>query len=582
MDEGSSVSILSKRISCIDQCLKHFAETTAATTRTLPVARSTTTNLFQSSKSSSLAEITLTYAPISLEKQFQDFYRLLHAALVPTENTSRASRSNASAFVQGTRGSGKTLLLNQVLAAISDEIQQTQRCPMFRIVHVNGLLVPGHSVHTVVREILQQLSEVALQERANKRSKMVDENDNTTDHMGKLLKLKQTSFANQLQLLTEIIQLACVDGIPILFVLDELDTFLGGGNRGLATGFMHQDRQLLLYHLLERVATQGSFCSLVGLTSDSAIMMRLEKRIKSRAEGTAKFFLTGPCRTYQDLTNVLCSQILKGNDDDITSDAQRLKQELSEILSASNSTEDRVQQRVQETLFRDYRLGKDMRWFTRVMYHALSLYRYDLVEKSTQTPENASNLSAVVQAFHSRYLEEALIDMGGSFVKDNISAASNLAEQESDQRIQALRDLPGPQVALVLVARRILHRDSSSSRNQNEAALQHQQLTLSRMLHEYQSSYKGQSASYSSRVLRNAFTELMEVGLFRPAADHTGTGPFQYQHRDDSLYSYNNMDVVERMPLHLTLDIHREVKPAIENNILNCSTALREWGRKTN
>jgi hypothetical protein len=192
----------------------------------------------------------------------------------------------------------------------------------------------------------------------------------------------------------------------------------------------------------------------------------------------------------------------------------------------------------------------------------------------------------VAYAFHPKYLEEALVDMGGSFMKDTISGSTNnTSVPEPDRRIQALKDLQGPQVALVLAARRILYRDSSGSshRNQNEAAFQQQQLTLGRILHEYQSSYKGQSASYySGRILRNAFTELMEVGLFRPAADHAGSGPFQYQHRDDSLYSYNNMDVVERMPLHMTLDIHREVKPAIDNNILNCSTALREWGRKTN
>lgn len=247
-------SILVERIRCVEQSLLRFSETAAASRRTVVIPRSSTTDgLFQPSNAPSIADITSFYAPLTLDKQFQDLYRLLHPALLTSASASNLeSRSNASAFIQGTRGSGKTLLLNQVLAALTDEIQQTKKCPMFRMVHVNGLLVPGHSVNTVVREILQQLSDAAQEEAAPKKAR-IDNDGNTnvsdaTDHMGALLRLKQTSFTNQLQLLTEIIQLACVDGIPILFVLDELDTFLGGGNRAVTAGFMHQDRQLLLYH----------------------------------------------------------------------------------------------------------------------------------------------------------------------------------------------------------------------------------------------------------------------------------------------------------------------------------------------
>jgi hypothetical protein len=101
------------------------------------------------------------------------------------------------------------------------------------------------------------------------------------------------------------------------------------------------------------------------------------------------------------------------------------------------------------------------------------------------------------------------------------------------------------------------------------------------MVQEYQSSYKGLTSKYTQRVLRHNFMELLEIGIFRPANDHTGTGPLQYQYRDAFLYNCNNFDIMERMPLHMMVDIHVEVKTAIESNLFNCSTALREWGRKT-
>jgi hypothetical protein len=147
--------------------------------------------------------------------------------------------------------------------------------------------------------------------------------------------------------------------------------------------------------------------------------------------------------------------------------------------------------------------------------------------------------------------------------------------------MQVLCDLPGPSVALVLAARRILERDSSSHGALQSETSASPQLSLHRMLHEYQSSYRGQTANYSGPILRHAFAELLEIGIFRPALDHrVDSGILEYHHRDDALYSFNNMDGVERMPLQLTVDIHRVLKPAIEKDLLNCSTALREWGRK--
>jgi Cdc6-like AAA superfamily ATPase len=625
--DGSSGGIRCRRsrVRAVEKCLQNLTDAPAHTQRhrgrrpccrgstvvwstesgSATTTASSTENTSTNAASPSIAEISAAYAPVTLEKQFADLYPLLRKSLMVTavsksahdgEQQHQQRRVNVSAFIQGPRGSGKTLLLNRVLQALEDEISQTRATavdhnesaaavPLFRMVYINGLVVPGHSVTTIVREILQQLSDAAQQETmARKRakrdavgSKVGSQQDGRCDdheeedRLGKLLHLKQTSFSNQLQLLTEIIQLASVDGIPILFVLDELETFLSHGG------------QLLMYHLLDRISTEGSFCSLIGLTCDSSILTRLDKRIKSRAEGTAKFVLTGRCPSFTDLRRILCS-LVSPDDDDDTDAAKSLRDEVCQYFqkpAETSATAPPTQHpRLYDTLLRAYRTGKDVRWFCRLVFLALAIYRGDLLDEQASTE---TNCSATDCAFQSKYLEDALFDMGRAVNQD--SAISTHADSESagaaDHLVQALCDLPGPSVALVLAARRILERDSSSHGALQSETSVSPQLTLHRMLHEYQSSYRGQTANYSGPILHHAFAELLEIGIFRPALDHrAASGILEYHHRDDALYNYNNMDGVERMPLQLTVDIHRVLKPAIEKNLLNCSTALREWGRK--
>lgn len=657
---SSSHPCLSARLSCLDRALQRLSDTASASSfRTLLASTSSSSpssNIFaRAAAPPTLQEITDTYAPRTLEKQFEELYRTLHPALVvmgnknsnsnssqtgsaatssiKNDSSNSRSRSNVSAFVQGPRGSGKTLLLNRVLTALADEIRaassnSTINSRMFRLVYVHGITVPGHSVHTVVREILHQLTDAALHEHKAVVRKNNSNNNSQEDNGGddddkaeQFLRLKQTSFTNQLQLLTEILQLACVDGIPVLFVLDELDSFVASSlgnkrkrqaqhcnnnnnnssNASISTqnaGWTHshpEARQLLLYHLLERVATQGSFCSLVGLTADSAILTRLEKRIKSRAEGTARFMLTGPCPSYQtDLVPILLDCVVELEEmtetlnevdavNTTNGQAQQLRQEISRILlrnNAASSDHDDPAQTIYETLELEHRVGKDMRWFRRVLYHALASYRHDLLQQSSdRASEPLISLTA-------RYFEEALLDMGGSLPRQksttgNKNNNTNLNSViESDLRLQALRDLSGPQVALVLAARRILHRDASRTYNHhNSETAEQPQLTLHRMLHEYQAFFKGHSR-YSGSMLRRAFQDLLETGLVRPAADHTGLGPFQYMLRDNHNEAYSQS--VDMEPLHLTVDIHREVKRAIDEDAFHCSTALREWGKHTN
>lgn len=461
-------------------------------------------------------------APLTMETSFQELYSILRPALIER----RGRKQNASAIVQGARGSGKSLLVSRVLHKLQAELEPNTTTPTFRCVYVHGVSIPGHSIGSVVREILRQLSDTGDDPKRKE-----------------LLRLKHTSFTNQLALLTEMIQLACVDGIPILFVIDELDTLLTSKNDG---------RQLLLYHLLERVASEGSLCSLIGMTSDVGFLTKLEKRIKSRAEGTTRFLFTGPVRNYDDLIQILCGGLTK---------QERLRAEVMAAWSGRDACENRAR----EQLTRDHSLGKSVRYFFGVLEQALCLYRLDLCDqkkkKSLETNQDPSSPSL---AFTPKYLEEAL-----GLEQDN-TPVSNQKPLANDPRLQALYDLTGPQLIVILAARRILFRDSHSQKTESA-------LTFRRIQHEYNVSYKA-AKNYTMPILRTALLDLLEIGLVRPALDHSGFGPFRYQLRNDSLH---NEDFVERMPLHLTLDINREIKRALDDNRLNCAAAVREWGRKT-
>lgn len=125
---------------------------------------------------------------------------------------------------------------------------------------------------------------------------------------------------------------------------------------------------------------------------------------------------------------------------------------------------------------------------------------------------------------------------------------------------------------MVLAARRVLLRGET--------------LTCQAMIHEYQQA--SAVSRYSFLLLHRACLDLLDAGVLRPAMDHGGTGPLLYS----GASSTHQLPAPElqALPLHLTVDIHRELKPALEqattpqdassSNRIRCSTALREWGKR--
>lgn len=151
-----------------------------------------------------------------------------------------------------------------------------------------------------------------------------------------------------------------------------------------------------------------------------------------------------------------------------------------------------------------------------------------------------------------------------------------------------LLDLSGPQVAVLLAARRIEARDDARTNAEDEiestrkrgisggasGSLMALPLTYQRIQDEYTTSFVASgryticSDRYPHHVLYRSCMDLMEVDIIR----------LQYGH-NDILSSGAN---ISHSPLHVNLDWDLEFMGALKTGLLHCSTALREWGMKMN
>jgi Cdc6-like AAA superfamily ATPase len=511
--------------------------------------------------------IIRSFAPKGLEESFKQLHSILFPCLC--QQNENDATTTASAFVMGPRGSGKSLLLERCLAACRHQHPEAK----FRKVLVHGIVSRGEDVPSVVYEIIRQLSEVAYQETtttttSHHQQQQHPESPNKKNKRSKqekhMLRLRKSAFTSNLSLLESTLKIAEVDRIPVLLILDELDSFTDEG-----------ERQLLLYHLLDRVATPGSNLCLVGITSSFATLSLLEKRIRSRAEGTSKVCYVRPPGTYEELLEILkfkldgcrCLREIIDLMTRTTTTTRTTTATAEAVAGTKNDRKEDMKRKLSSTLVREFRLGKDLRWFSRLLLSALSLYRYDVVVMAEDAPP--------APKFRSQHLMEALEMMEAS-ISDDLTASStqhsNLCLVDGtavDARLQALLDLSKPQVALVLSARRLLRREA----HREEL---HIPLTLERIFQEYQSSFH-RGAKQNENLLPAAIL-LLERGILVPSMDHSGGGPLQYH----VLSLHKNLDPysLSRMPLHMPMEIHRELGEAMNRNLLECSTALKEWGKK--
>jgi Cdc6-like AAA superfamily ATPase len=571
-------------------------------------------------------------APIGLERQYHELLQVLQRGLLGkrvADSDCNAVSHNASALLMGPRGNGKTWVLEQCLHKLELDVKNYS-AQGFRVVRLNGLLLRGEDVGIAVREITRQIGQVALEEsfrRLHRRENQSDSNEPCEPyHMLKdflqreslTLRTRKTSFNSMLSFLDEVLRLARVDSIPLLIVLDELDAFLTSSHSSSTSsvGASYQshlamplhprahnnrnissistsspsNRQLLLYHLLDRVADHGSLISFVGITTRLSTVGMFEKRVKSRAEGTSKVIYFGHLSSYELLIDSLLSKVQETLDNTSTPLLETLKTQLKMMLSIrknsvpENTSKDNTQRDLVSHLFhRSYQLGKDFRWFSRVLSVALSLAVGDFISKqsviSTKDHDvNASNF--ILSPYH--LLQGLSVISGGDVLgrdlHDDVKSTSVTPLSYDTPRLQALKDVSGAQLAVLFAAKRIISRDSQAMTP----------ITYDCLYREYYTSFvrSGRTSGpdqYDEPIFFKAFVQLSQMGMIDAAANHTGGGPLQYTH--DVTRYMDRMDplAVKKLPLHINVDVTLELGAALkQDSLVGCTTALKEWGNKSN
>ncbi|KAF2125173.1 hypothetical protein P153DRAFT_370491 [Dothidotthia symphoricarpi CBS 119687] len=178
-----------------------------------------------------------------LDEEYKSVHQLV-------EQTITAGEGNSMLLI-GARGSGKTALVNKVLAEVSRE-----NGGEYHVVRLNGLIHTDDKI--ALREIWRQLGkEMDIEEDGSGPGK------NYADTLTTLLALLSHP-SEQTGELTEQVAKA------VIFVMDEFDLFA------------QHPRQTLLYNLFDIAQSRKAPIAVLGLTTRIDVTNSLEKRVKSR------------------------------------------------------------------------------------------------------------------------------------------------------------------------------------------------------------------------------------------------------------------------------------------------------------
>ncbi|KAF2636805.1 hypothetical protein P280DRAFT_532906 [Massarina eburnea CBS 473.64] len=180
---------------------------------------------------------------VNLDEEYASVYQLV-------EHTITAGEGNSMLLI-GSRGCGKTSLVNKVLSEVSKENSED-----YHVVRLNGFIHTDDKI--ALREIWRQLGkEMDLEEDSGGVGK------NYADTLTTLLALLSHP-SEQTGEITDHVAKA------VIFVMDEFDLFA------------QHPRQTLLYNLFDIAQSRKAPIAVLGLTTRIDVANSLEKRVKSR------------------------------------------------------------------------------------------------------------------------------------------------------------------------------------------------------------------------------------------------------------------------------------------------------------
>ena len=176
-----------------------------------------------------------------------DAYKSVHQLV---EHTVTAGEGNSMLLI-GARGSGKTALVNKVLAEVSKDNGHE-----YHVVRLNGFVHTDDKI--ALREIWRQLGkEMELEEEGGGVGK------NYADTLTTLLALLSHPSEHTGEYTDQVAK-------AVIFIMDEFDLFA------------QHPRQTLLYNLFDIAQSRKAPIAVLGLTTRIDVANSLEKRVKSR------------------------------------------------------------------------------------------------------------------------------------------------------------------------------------------------------------------------------------------------------------------------------------------------------------
>ncbi|KAL1924385.1 uncharacterized protein VTP21DRAFT_7420 [Calcarisporiella thermophila] len=254
---------------------------------------------------------------INLDAQYRKLYDLIEQTVLNGESN--------SCLLIGNRGTGKTSLINRVVADIEGKYvdpRSSQRD--FFVVYLNGMVLTDDRL--ALREIIRQLR--------------VEQQMETHTSM---------SFAESMSYLLSVLKQGSHQTIPIIFVLDEFDLFA------------QHPKQALLYNLFDVAQSSQNPVAIIGLTCRLDALELLEKRVKSRFSHRQIYLF--PPETLEEFSKIIKNTL------EVDEQVAHSEYRLAFNRSIEGLFEDSVFKKVVQRI---YDLSKDIRLFFKISFEPIS------------------------------------------------------------------------------------------------------------------------------------------------------------------------------------------------------------------
>jgi len=400
--------------------------------------------------------------PKGLEDQYHTIMNLLSGCIL--------ERNNPVTFLMGPRGCGKHFVLETCLQSMMKKFSMdaastdTRHQPLFRMVHLSGLLLRGDDA-AAAREIIRQLSSMSTttttttSAAADMLRQQTSASILSSSISGSKKRLRDGSFSSAasfhsyITLLDEMLQRSRVDGIPIIIVISDVEAFASGKStrvekQAMATAAVSgRIKQILLYHLLDMASSEKTYMGIFAITTRMNFFDMLEKRIRSRAFGAQAVVpftkrrggsSTSSSSTNTTLLNIATTNVMVSNST-VTSNTNTntssiptlsteyqnliviLTQHLSRYFLQQVTGKDPVLESLQSILLnskgpiyalfhRQLSLGKTIRWFLRVLLVSYSIMMGP--SRITVQLQNDADHEPKLPIFTQQHLLDGLVAMG--------------------------------------------------------------------------------------------------------------------------------------------------------------------------